>query len=158
MADVKKKLELLKELKYNPGRSLPVIDHAWKIFLPRNDGEEWYDDPQYNLGWDAGMLPDSRPYFLECWATCGITMLTYYISTKGIEDSATDDLIRILEDAKLVHITDPDNNRTQAIKVNDDTGNEFWSINIVVGDEEGTYTEGGLSYPFKYLNEFNKQK
>ena len=158
MADVKEKIEFLKEVKTNPSRFLPIFDHAWKTFKKRDDGTEWYDDPQYNLGWDAGTLPGNRPYFMECWATSGITMLTYFISAQGLENMSTKDLVKILEDANLVRITDHQHPRAETIKVNDSAGNEFWSVNITVGDENGTYTQGGQCYPFRYLNEFNKQK
>ncbi len=37
-------------------------------------------------------------------------------------------------------------------------GNEFFSVNIVVGVEDNTYVEGGRMFPFPYLNEFNMRK
>jgi hypothetical protein len=157
MAKVTEKLELLRELREHPDRYLPIINHAWKVFPERDDGTEWYDDPEYNLGWDVGLLPGNRPYFLECWATCGITMLTYFVSVVGIEDAKDADLIQMLEDEGLFQILDPSDPRTEVQKYDVD-GNKFFSINVVVGDEDNTYVRGGKMFPFPYLNEFNTKK
>ena len=157
MVKVTEKLELLSKLRDHPERYLPIINHAWKTFPDRDDGTEWYDDPEYNIGWDAGLLPENRPYFLECWATCGITMLTYFVSVVGIEDAKDAELIRMLEEAELFRILDPSDSRTEVQKYDVD-GDEFFSINIVVGDEDNTYVKGGKIFSFRYLNEFNAKK
>lgn len=156
MAKVTEKLELLRELRDHPDGYLPITNQAWRIFPSRNDGTEWYDDPEYNLGWDAGLLPGNRLYFLECWATCGLTMLTYFVSVVGMEEAKDADLFRMLEDAGLFRILDPSGLHTTIQKFNED-GKEFFSINILVGDEEGTYVSGGNYYPFSHLNRFNKK-
>ena len=157
MASVSEKLELLREIRDRPDRYLPIVDHTWKTFPDRDDGTEPYDDPEYNIGWDAGLLPKGRPYFLECWATCGLTMLTYFVSADGIEEADTDSLIRMLEDADLFKILDPSQPRTEVQRY-DAGGNEFFSVNIVAGDEEHAYVSGGSVFPFSYLNEFNARK
>ena len=117
MADiVERKIKLLSLFRLNPDRFLPVVDHAWKVFPDVDYGTEWYDDKEYNLGWDAGLLTPDRPYFLEAWATCGITMLTYFVSARGIEDASTEDLVRMLTEAKLFRLLDPDKPRTSVMK------------------------------------------
>jgi len=83
MADVKDRIRFLEEYREHPEKYLPLSDHAWKQYEKVDRGEDGYDDPWYNLGWDAGLLEGNRPYFLECWATCGITMLTYQIPAEG---------------------------------------------------------------------------
>ena len=159
MADiVERKIKLLSMIRLNPDRFLPVVDHAWKVFPEVDNGTEWYDDKEYNLGWDAGLLTPDRPYFLEAWATCGITMLTYFVSAKGIEDASTEDLVKMLTDAKLFRLLDPEKPRTSVMKFEDSTGEEFFSINVVVGDEEGLYLEGGRFYSYGPLNEYNSRK
>ena len=155
MANVFEKLQFLQVCREHPDKYLPLIDHSWKQFPDKDPGENWYDDPEYNIGWDAGLLEGNRPYFLECWATCGITMLTYFVSTSGIEQCKKEDLLRMLENAGLFRILDPDDPRTEVNTYTDDSGNEFFSINIVCGDEDNTYIEGGKIYPFPQLNEFN---
>ena len=138
MADiVERKIKLLSLIRLNPDRLLPVVD---------------------NLGWDAGLLAPDRPYFLEAWATCGITMLTYFVSARGIEDASTEDLVRMLTEAKLFRLLDPEKPRTSVMKFEDSTGEEFFSINVVVGDEEGLYLEGGRFYSYGPLNEYNSRK
>ncbi len=158
MADANEKINLLKEFREHPEKYLPVIDHAWKTFPRREEGTEWYDDPQVTIGWDAGLLDGNRPYFLECWATCGITMLTYFVSTTGLEDAGENELVNMLEDAKLFRIFDRENPRATAVKIRDHSGNEFHSVNVTVGDEDNLYLSGGTIFPFSRLNEFNGGK
>ena len=158
MADVNDKIRFLDTLRNSQGKFLPIVDHAWKVFPKENTGTEWYDDPEYNLGWDAGLVDGNRPYFAECWATNGITMLTYFVSTRGIEDASTEDLVRMLTDAHLFRLLDPGNPRTAVMKFEDDTGNEFYSINVTAVVEDDLYVEGGACYPFGPLNEYNERK
>ena len=107
MADVYDKIRLLDLFRLNPEMFLPLVDHAWKVFPKVDPGKEWYDDKQVNIGWDTGLLEGNRPYFLEAWATCGITMLTYFVSTKEIEGASGKDLVKMLTGAKLVLVPRP---------------------------------------------------
>jgi hypothetical protein len=43
------------------------------------------EDHSLDIGWDEGFLTDGRPYRVECWAEEGVTMLTYFFSTRGLE-------------------------------------------------------------------------
>ena len=158
MAGVSEKISFLEEYRTHPEKYLPLTDHAWKQFEKVDYGEEWYDDPWYNLGWDTGILAGNRPYFLECWATCGITMLTYFVSADGIGEYGAPELLAMLDKAELVQVTDPSRPRTEVMKYEDDNGREFFSINIVAGDEEGTYVSGGMMYPFAALNRYNRNR
>ena len=155
MAKVEEKIWFLKEYRAHPEKYFPLIDHAWKCFAEKDTGENPWDDPEYNIGWNAGVIGGNRPFFLECWATCGITMLTYFVSVKGIEEYGETELLKMLEEARLVKVLDPEHPRTTAVKVNDDHGNEFFSVNIVCGDEKGTYIKGGTIYAYRFLNAFN---
>ncbi len=156
MADVYDKIKMLNVFRSNPDRFLPVIDHAWKVFPDVDRGTEWYDDPEYNLGWDAGFLGADRPYFMEAWATNGITMLTYFVSVKGIENATTEDLVKMLTEAGLFRILKPGNNPVSVMKFEDDHENEFFSINVTIGVEDDLYVEGGRMYPYAPLNEYNR--
>ena len=158
MADVNDKIRLLDTLRNSPEKFLPIVDHAWKIFPKENRGTEWYDDPEYNIGWDAGLLDGNRPYFAECWATCGITMLTYFVSAAGMEDATTKDLLKLLTDARLFRLYDPEHPRTDVMKFEDKNGNLFFSVNVTVGIEDETYLDGGTVYPFGPLNAHNRKK
>ena len=157
MADVKQKIVMLERFRQNPDGLLPIVDAAWRVFPDKVMGKEWYDDPQVNIGWDTGLLGGNRPYFLECWATCGITILTYFVSAIGLEDASTEELVKLLTDAGLFRLFDPENPSASVMKFEDSRGNEFFSINVTVGDEEETYLEGGTIYPFGPLNEYNSR-
>ncbi len=62
-----------------------------------------------DIGWDEGILSDGRRYRVECWAQDQVTSLTYFFSTRGLE------------------------NMTNA------GGSNMWSVNVVVGDDEKTF-------------------
>ena len=44
------------------------------------------------------------------------------------------------------------------MKFEDDSENEFFSINVEVGIEDELYVEGGRMYPYAPLNEYNTRK
>ena len=85
-------------------------------------------------------------------------MLTYFVSVIGMEDASVVDLVKLLTDAHLFRLRDPDYPRTSVMKFEDDNGNVFFSINVMVGIEDETYIEGGIIYPFRPLNEYNNRK
>ncbi len=149
------KLQFLEEYRTHPDRYLPLIDHAWKVF-PAKEPNAW--DPEYNVGWNAGILEGNRPFFAECWATCGVTILTYFISVEGIGEYGVKELLGMLEGAGIIHIKDPEHPRAQALPFTDGNGNTFFSVNITVGDEEETYVTGGEIHSYKHLNEYNEAR
>ena len=151
------KIRLLDTIRSHPEKYFPITDHAWKVFPKKTEGNEWCD-PEYNLGWDAGLLDGNRPYFAECWATGGITMLTYFVSAKGMEDAEKADILKLLTDARLFRPRDPEHPRANMMKFEDKSGNTFFSVNAAVEDENGTYLDGGTVYPFKELNGYNRKK
>ena len=158
MADVTEKIGFLEERREHPERHLPMTEIAWKRYEKVEYGEDWRDDPWYNLGWDAGLIEGNRPYFMICWSSCGITMLTYYVSAAGIEGYGEKELLAMLEKAKLVKVLNPEKPGTRAMKFSEDGGNEFFSVNIKAGDEDGTYVDGGEMYPLAALNRFNRKR
>ena len=158
MAGVNEKIRFLEEYRAHPEKYLPMADHAWKQIGKVDYGEEWYDDPWYNLGWDAGLLEGNRPYFMLCWAACGITTLTYYISTEGIGEYGVPELLAMLEKAGLVKVLDPEDPRTQMIKLRDGSGREFFSVNVVAGNGEETFVSGGWMVPLAALNRYNRKR
>ena len=158
MAAENEAIRFLEEYRDHAEKYLPMTDHAWKHYEKVDYGEEWYDDPWYNIGWNAGLLEGNRPYFMILWATCGITILTYQVSAEGIGEHGVPELLAMLEKEKLVKILDPSRPRTDIMKYEDDNGNEFFSVNIVVGDEKGTYVSGGAAYSFASLNRFNRKR
>jgi len=158
MTDVNHKIKMLSMFRLNPEKFLPVVDHAWRVFPDVDYGTEWYDDKEVNIGWNTGLLGADRPYFMEAWASNGITMLTYFVSAAGIENATTGDLVKMLTDAHLFCLLDPENPRTSVMKFEDDHGNVFFSINVTAGTEDDLYVEGARTYPYGPLNEYNSRK
>lgn len=158
MTDVNHKIKMLSMFRLNPEKFLPVVDHAWKVFPDVDYGTEWYDDKEVNIGWNTGLLGADRPYFMEAWASNGVTMLTYFVSAEGIENATTGDLVKMLTDAHLFCLLDPENPRTSVMKFEDDHGNVFFSINVTAGTEDDLYVEGARTYPYGPLNEYNSRK
>lgn len=150
MAHYTENLAFLDEYKRNPDKYLPLIDHAWKVFPDRSEYGE------VNVGWNAGIVEGNRPFFCECWAE-GITVLTYFISTKGIEEYSVEQIEKMLADAEIIWYVGERKYPTSVQKFTDHEGNEFFSINIIVGDDDGTYIEGGVIYGMNRLNEYNSK-
>lgn len=143
-------IESLMEYRNNPKIYLPMVDHERKIFPDRTEFED------VNIGWNCGFI-GRRPFFMELWATDGITMLTFFICTKGIEQYSVADLERLLIDEAQIYSKLPGYfSPSEAPKFTDDSGNEFFSFNVVVGLPDGpALIGGGNIYPFDMLNELN---
>ena len=144
-------IDNLLEYRNHKEKYLPLIDHETKPFPSR----EKTDD--VNIGWDCGFIGD-RPYFLECWATAGITMITIFLSTEGIEEHSVSDLEKLLiEEGKIYSKREGYESPEFVPKPVDSNGNEFFSINIVVGleDEPARIDGGGHLIPFPELNKLN---
>ena len=143
-------MDALKEYRANKSSYLPMVDHETKCFETRDE----FDD--VNIGWNCGFI-GNRPYFAEVWATTGITMLTVFISTIGIEDYTPKDLERLLiEDAGYYAPKEGYIPVEFVPQYTDDNGNEFFSVNVVVGEEdEPAVITGARAYPFTILNELN---
>ncbi len=144
-------IERLIEYRENYEKYLPLVDHETTYF------EEVNEFGDYNIGWDMGFI-GNRPYFLECWATEGLTMLSIFISVIGIEDYTIPDLEKLLiEEGHIYTKKDGYESPEQTPIFTDGNGNEFFSINIVVGIGDGPELIGGGNglVPFSLLNEMN---
>ncbi|MGA3174562.1 MAG: hypothetical protein ABSE25_09095 [Syntrophorhabdales bacterium] len=94
-------------------------------------------DKEYeDIGWNRGVLSDGRPFRVEYWCCNGLSVLTFFMSTKGIE-KATDRYFReLLVDEGILTFLTADS-ALRAKKITDASGNEMWSVNVAVGDQEG---------------------
>ena len=108
-----------------------------------------------NVGWNCGVLDGNRPYFLECWAADGMTILTFFISTDGIEDMYPNAIEEILIRNGLY--SKKEKALQTAVKIFvDGNQNKMYSINVIVGDEDGTYLDQDcIIFPYRLLNELN---
>ena len=147
-----KGLEVLKKFKTGESGWLPLIDYAYSVIPPKNEYGE------VNIGWNAGILENKRLFFSVCWATDGITMLTMYLSAKGIEDYTGPQIEKLFVDLgyykpKPGHEC---NSSGGLLKFSDKNGNKFFSFNVVVGvEDEPAEIEGGNIYSLSLLNEHN---
>ncbi len=142
-------IECIKEYRKNSDKYFPLIDHERHQFTDRNE----YGD--VNIGWNCGFI-GLRPYFYELWATEGLTMLSIFFSTKGIEGYEICDLEKMLIEDAGIYGKKEGYTVPGVVKIYDDNNNEFFSINIVVGMEgEPALISGVDIYPFVTLNELN---
>ncbi len=143
-------IERLQEYRANKDKYLPLIDHETWYFPDRTESGD------VNIGWNCDFI-GNRPYFLECWATDGTTMITIFISTKGIEDYTLDDIEDLLVRKGKIYSKLPGYIPPEiGPKFEDSNGNEFYSVNIIVGiEDEPALIEGAPICSFALLNELN---
>lgn len=116
-----------------PGVRYPKPDRSdQKRNLTRNA------DGDLDIGWAEGVLSDGRPFVVELWSWGGHTFLTYFLSRLGLEN-ATDDHFRemLVQEGLLTFklLKHPD---VAARHWQDPSGNQMWSVNVVVGDEDSS--------------------
>lgn len=76
-------------------------------------------------------------------------MITFFFSTLGLENASREDMESLLTSEDLIQFK-PGRRDVRAVKVKDASANEMWSVNVLVGDDDGTFVEGGrplLPYP-----------
>ena len=96
------------------------------------------EDPALDIGWAEWTLKDGRPWRAECWAEDGITSLTFFFSSKRMESLSDADFAALLEAEDLLRFTG-DRRYVASGAFTDAAGNAMWSVNVVVGDEDGTF-------------------
>ena len=97
------------------------------------------ENPAIDLGWSEGYLSDNRPYRVECWAEFQVTMLTFFFSTDGMENYSDLMFKELLSREKLVQFVS-DNPYVSAKPFTDASGNDMWSVNVVIGTEDELHT------------------
>jgi len=91
-----------------------------------------------NIGFSEGVLSDGRPYRIEVWSAFEIETATIFLSTKDIEDKDVKYLKKLIQDNKIIDLSD---DRLDVTRTVDYMENEFYSINIPLvdhGDEINT--------------------
>ena len=97
-----------------------------------------------DVGWNEGSLSDGRQYHVECWAEDQITMLTFFFSSVGLETYSEALLKGLLEEENLVQFITSDA-PISVMLITDVSGNELWSVNVVVGTEDELFANDLLS-------------
>jgi hypothetical protein len=142
-------LDLIKEYRENPGKYLPMTDHRGQV-----PGRNEYGE--INIGWNAGLLEKNRPYFVECWAADQSTYITIFVSTKGIENKSPEEMEQWFQDIGYFRYRGDKHYAAEVRRFGHPDGNEFFSINIVVGEEdEPALIDGAPIKPWSILNEYN---
>ena len=146
----KEKLAFLEDYLNNKGKYLPLPDRTWRIAGTVDE------DGAFNLGWDVGLIGTNRPFLAEYWSD-GVRMLTFFVSTEGIEDYSEEQLYKMIVDAGLVwYFEKPDHNGNCTDKIKDKSGNEFYSINILAGEDDGNFIWFEIESDYSSLNDFNR--
>ncbi|NOX85025.1 MAG: hypothetical protein GXO86_03515 [Chlorobi bacterium] len=96
------------------------------------------DYEQVDIGWNEGVLFDGRPYRVEGWFMDHITMVTYFFSTKGMENYTDDMFAELLTKEGLIEILSEEN-PIEADIITDAAGNEMWSVNVAIGTDDKQY-------------------
>ena len=130
-------MDLIRAYDKHPENFLPMNKPANEV-PPRNEYGE------VNIGWYAGLLDENRPFFAECWAVDGMTLLTMFVSTLGIENETPEELEQRFLDRGY-----PEVRKFAA------DGNEFYSINVTVGvDDEPAVIEGASIFSWNVYNKY----
>ena len=144
-------MDLIKAYRANPDHYLPMIDHTEEV-----PGRNEYGE--YNIGWNAGLLDATRPYFVECWAVDQITMLTIYVSAEGIEEKTAAELDQWLQDVGYFSYLDKKYWPAEVKTFENQDGNEFFAISITVGiEDEPALITGAQILSWSKLNEYNRK-
>lgn len=98
------------------------------------------EDGSVDIGWDTGALTDGRPWRAEAWAEAGVTVLTFFFSTVGLEQASDADLAALLAREGLIRYrTAP--GRANGMLIDDASGNSMWSVSVVIGTEDEVLVE-----------------
>ena len=144
-------IKLIEAYKEHPDRFYP-LNYTTEYVPERNE----YDE--VNIGWYAGMVDEKRPFYAECWAWEGITMLTISISADGIEDMTDEELDKLFQSAKYYRQRDPGHNLPKVDKFNGKDGHEYFVLNLTVGiEDEPSRIDGGWIESWDILNEYNRK-
>ena len=140
-------MDLIRAYDKHPENFLPMNKPDNEV-PPRNE----YDET--NIGWYAGLLDEKRPFFAECWAVDGITVLTMFVSTLGIENETPEELEQRFLDRGYYRKREGAD-RAPAVRKFSADGNEFYSINVTVGvDDEPAVIEGAYILSWNTYNKY----
>ncbi len=128
-----------------------MVDHADKVFPRRSEYGE------VNLGWNAGEYERGRPFFAECWAEGGMTMLTIFVSAQGMEETTAEQLDEHFRRIGFYKAVSEDRGM-ECLRFKDGAGNVFFSLNLLVGEEDDVCLKGAPILPYSELNALNGGK
>ena len=140
-------MDLIRAYDQHPEEFLPMNKPDNEV-PPRNEYGET------NIGWYAGLLDENRPFFAECWAVDGMTVLTMFVSTLGIENETPEELEQRFLDRGYYRKKEGAD-RAPTVKKFDRDGKEFYSINVTVGvEDEPAVLEGAYILSWNLYNKY----
>src|SRR5215475_9406404 len=92
-----------------------------------------------DIGWCEGVLSDGRAFRAEMWAQDHVSSLTIFFSTLGLEALDPEEICALVEQEGLVSFEAGAESYCASDKYVDNSGQELWSVNIVVGVEQQTF-------------------
>jgi hypothetical protein len=114
------------------------------------------EDGVIDIGWCEGILSDGHAFRAELWAQDQISSLTLFFSTIGLETLEQDAMKHFVEKEGLVTFKKSGPDYCEAALFRDDGGNQVWSVNIVVGDEDDTFIDNSIpTFPYSKVGEPN---
>ncbi|MGH3430478.1 MAG: hypothetical protein ACRDQZ_23405 [Mycobacteriales bacterium] len=109
------------------------------------------EDGVLDLRWCDGVMTDGRAFRAELWAQDGVTALTAFFSTVGLENCDPDQIKQLVLDEGIASFRPGSKQSVAALKYVDDAGQELWSVNVVVGDEDETFVDKSVPF-FSYAS------
>ena len=117
----------------------PVPDRS--KFIPLKEKDE---SGTMDIGWNEGVTTDGRPYRAEMWTFEGVSMVTIFLSSIGMQNFSKEDFVEYLETEGLIkYFGEKKFLRCELVK--DDAGKAMWSLNITIGDDEETFADTGFA-------------
>ena len=140
----------IKEYRKNRDNYLPMPARSEEIVPERTQYGE------INIGWNAGLVEEGRPYYAECWQTANIQVLTLIVSAKGYEGKRMGELDQLFR-AAGVYEKKPNSMPPDLDRFTDENGNDFISFNAVYTVEGEVFLDGVELLPYEQLNDLNEQ-
>jgi hypothetical protein len=116
----------------------PIPDRS--KYQPRKEKE----DGVLDIGWQIGILSNRRYFRAEYWCEDGVSCLTFFMSTLGIENASKEYFENLLTKDNLINFY-CEERYIGLGKFIDDSGNEMWSVNVILADDENLFASSELA-------------
>jgi hypothetical protein len=102
------------------------------------------ENTELDNGWAESEFSDGRPYRAELWSWDHLSVITFFFSTIGVEDISDQELADLLQ--KEVSLQFKGSKKVSAEKIQDSSGNEMWSVSLLVRDGDETLLTLGVQF------------
>lgn len=101
-------------------------------------------DDTTNIGFAQGVFSDGRPFHAECWATEGITLLTFFFSAFGLENFKNKDFVEYLMSEGVIELIEGKFPSCGPGVFFDDSKHKMYSVSIAIGNEDGLLVDSEM--------------